>query len=346
VNRSGLHGGFWRCPRWLGDELYDHRLGRGVFTLVAFVGTRREADCGGEGWPTTEEQLATVLRTSPRSARRWLKAARDAKLLDSDIRQGVRSFRLWLGPRLTATRHGDFGHDFGHEEGGSVAEVTSATLESRAPLNHSVEARSGADPLRPPRARVRETETDTRTTPLAPLNEGGTMQRATAAERRPARFARQLAPELRERFAGLDAATRAAIAGGYGSATGLRLAHGTHGRSWRADPLGDHTPASADRGQLPPDSGRPTPAEYLLAWLRRDEQRAREPASDDSAADLLLAALLEAFPGAHETDAADRGPPWRTVARGRWGRLEIRDVADDDERHVAAYAAPVDGAAA
>ena len=170
--REGLDGGWWRAPRWLVDELIDGRLTITELALVDLVASRREAETGREGWATTLEQLVAILGSSDKTVRRALKRATARGLLLHNLRQGQRHpFRTWMGPRLSGVGVDDFGHHFGHEEGGVVTEVTSVTTSATDETEESWKAfreegsRAGQlrSPLRHPRAGAHETETETET---------------------------------------------------------------------------------------------------------------------------------------------------------------------------------------
>jgi hypothetical protein len=100
VSRTGLDRGFWRCPRWLGDELIDGRVTATTFALVALVGTRRDAEPGKDGFSTTGQALAETLGVTDRTIRNARRQAIGLGLLAEEGIPGRAQLRLWLGPRL------------------------------------------------------------------------------------------------------------------------------------------------------------------------------------------------------------------------------------------------------
>ncbi len=160
MSREGLDQGWWRAPRWLGDELIDGRLSAAEFALVSFIASRRDAEEGRDGYATSIEFLRRVLRVSDKTVRRTLKRACSDDLLVSDLRQGQRTlFRVWIGPRLRSPLRSPLRS----ETTPSVTEVTSVTGVRRNAPESAPGAESREERLRSSRARA-ETETETETT--------------------------------------------------------------------------------------------------------------------------------------------------------------------------------------
>jgi hypothetical protein len=116
--REGLGSGYWRFPRWLGDEVADGNLTLVEIGIVVLVGSRREAEPGRAGWSTSLDHLVAILTTprrpvSQRTVRRAMKRLQEFQLVESDLRSGVTTFRCWLGSRLLD----------GRGNGRSIAEV-------------------------------------------------------------------------------------------------------------------------------------------------------------------------------------------------------------------------------
>lgn len=109
--------------------------------------------------------------------------------------------------------------------------------------------------------------------PLTPLTGGKTRSRPSREERREERFGHQLSATLREAFENLPDERRGAVVECYHRSTGLRLARGDPGISWRVDPLGtDRAPKGQEASQLPPSSEKATPDDFLEAWLERERR--------------------------------------------------------------------------
>lgn len=107
-----------------------------------------------------------------------------------------------------------------------------------------------------------------RTTPPNPPTGGN---RRTSEERRADRFADSLNEHDRMLFDAIVPGDQRGIVSEYQQATGLRYVRGSHGSSWKLDPLGsDQKPGGFEAGLVPPGfAGKPSPGEFLNAWLRQ-----------------------------------------------------------------------------
>ena len=134
MSRDGLGGGWWRCPRWLGDDLLDGRITPTTFALVALVGSRREAEPGGPGWATNGTMLADALGVTDKTIRNSRRRAEELGLLVEDAVKGRPTIRLWLGPRFRG------GSEVGSEVG---SESTSESPSQATALNPAADGASG-----------------------------------------------------------------------------------------------------------------------------------------------------------------------------------------------------------
>ena len=97
-HRSGVALGYWRCPRWLAEELEDGNLTPTEFALAAYLGARG-ADRFGVS--VTNEALASTLNVNARTVSRLLASLREKQIFKFELKQGQRRpFRVTAGPRL------------------------------------------------------------------------------------------------------------------------------------------------------------------------------------------------------------------------------------------------------
>lgn len=135
-------------------------------------------------------------------------------------------------------------------------------------------AEKPAEKPAPARARKLEVGSDT---PLTPLKGG----RRSREERKLHGFASKLTGALHAQFDSLAVHDREALVTAYSHSTGLRHVRGTHGSSWKTDPLGSDRPGAADRAQLPTNARKSTPEGFVRAWFAKHSERTLDEALRD-----------------------------------------------------------------
>lgn len=118
-----------------------------------------------------------------------------------------------------------------------------------------------------------ELELEVEEDPPTPL-EGGppaSTSRRTTDDRRASRFVANLTPSHRELWDELGPTDHLDILNAYRSATGIKFVRGTHGYSYKLDPLGaDPKPTGYEANQIPHGyTGKPKPDEFFDAYQER-----------------------------------------------------------------------------
>ena len=173
---------FWRAPRRLRKLLEDGELTASAFALLLYLALAADERLNGksDGYSTTYDGIAALLRTSKESATRALKSLRDTGLVSYHVRQGQRTpFRVYLTEAARVSTR----------DRTSVPDVSPKVVRDVAPelvpelTSEGTSAPGSCDPA------PNQEETSVRTSTAAPETETESKTK-TKSERRAARTRR------------------------------------------------------------------------------------------------------------------------------------------------------------